>query len=322
MHTLRNSLGNIVLVLVLVLGMQIIRAIPVEPELKPTVEIPTSQSQEAESQKNTEITTPLPPANDKNELKRAPPPGGFYTFRSGVSCATANRVREIWDAMARAPVRHARNWRQLDLEIGTDAVNQIIYDTQRWAYECLCSTYVLAGGDAPGLKLRAVHTSENCRTDEVARMLEKVYGCGCFDVFTREGDEVNGISTGGDASGLPGSLLLDGISDEIHKNMRTTPLDSSAAWHFGKKPPKSHAGFSDFDLGDYAADRQLVPGTKEPYWLSGPEGLPRGSGRSLNALKSRLGGMGELYKRAGDTEPRSGSTADAELGKVSGRKDL
>ncbi|KAF3226760.1 hypothetical protein TWF106_011172 [Orbilia oligospora] len=304
--------------------MQIIRAIPVDTEIKPTADISTKgpHSHEAESQNNTDITTTLPPANDENELKRAPPPGGFYTFSGGISCATASRVREIWDAMARAPVRHARNWHQLDLEIGADAVNQIIYDTQRWAYECYCTKLPLIGGDAPGWKLRAIHTSENCKTEEVARMLEKVYGCGCFNVYTRGGDEIDGISTGGDAGGLSGSLLLDGISDDIQKNMRTTPLDGSAAVHFGKKPPKSHAGFSDFDLGDYAAGRQLVPGTKEPYWLSGPEEFPRGSGRSLNALKSRLGGMGELYKRVGDIEPRSTSTADAELGKVSGKRVL
>lgn len=166
------------LVLVLVLGVEITRTTPVDPALKTDVAISKKeqQSQEAELDNISETEIFSLPAADKNELKRAPPPGGYYVYTKHISCASVTRVRELWDAMARNPVRDAQNWRELDNQIGTNAVNQIIHDTQRRAYGCICSHLPLVGGDGPGLKLRPVHTSEHCKDDRAARMYEKVYG--------------------------------------------------------------------------------------------------------------------------------------------------
>ncbi|KAK6517079.1 hypothetical protein TWF506_006957 [Arthrobotrys conoides] len=305
MHVVRISLGK--LAIALALGMEIIRAIPVEPGVESDAEISINspESQEFELEKNPVLETPSPPATNKNDLKRAGPPGGFYVYTKSISCASADRVRELWDAMANRPVRHARNWRELDIEIGREAVNQIIYETQRRAYDCICSHYPLVGSE--GLRLRAISTSEGCKTEEVARMLEKVYGCGCYELYTQKGGEGDSISTGEPKSGLEDSLLLGGVPEGIENLMRTTPLEEGSSRLRGGN--KRYKQFNDFHLGGYTADRQLVPGTKEPYWLSGPEELPRSSRWGTNSVKHQLGGLGELYKRAGDIEPRSIPTA-------------
>ncbi|KAK6356747.1 hypothetical protein TWF718_001089 [Orbilia javanica] len=274
------------LVFGLVLSVEIIYtgAIPVDLGANLDVEVSKKETQlQGTAFGNTSGTKNIQSLDiDKKELKRAPPPGGYYQYSKTVQCATPDRVRELWDAMAHSPVRGARNWRDLDNQMGREAVNSLIANVQRGAYQCICSHHPLIGGADQGSKLRAVSTSQTCQTESVARMYEKVYGCGCYALYTQQGAERDGIPAGS-GGGIEGSLLLDGMPEGIHDRMRDTPLEGSSDRFTG-----SYTGYSNFHLGDYTTDKQLVPGTKEPYWLEGPGQPPRDSAWGWGWIKDQI----------------------------------
>ncbi|KAK6509796.1 hypothetical protein TWF481_004525 [Arthrobotrys musiformis] len=245
---------------------------------------------------------PFPAANG-NE-KRAPPQGGYYTVRKRIMCTTTQKVREMWDRMAAAPVRDARNWRQLDEELGTTAVNEIILEMQRRAHGCICSHHpLIKGPDGEGLKLRASN-SEHCRDEQTARMYEKVYGkfsssvaigisnpyylilaapgslglisnrCGCYQLIEQNEDDSSGVTVG-DRGSLDGSVLMGSGLPNFEKMRTDLGADTKNYNYMG--PGNSWTGYGG------APDRYLASGPgEEPYWLEGPQDLSGGVGWGSN----------------------------------------
>ncbi|KAK6522602.1 hypothetical protein TWF281_002040 [Arthrobotrys megalospora] len=224
-----------------------------------------------------ETTTP-------NPLKRAPP-NGWWAETIHIYCPPADFVRTRWSQVSFpseiGPLRSG-DYGNLGHYLTSrpyDEAIRYIDAFRRDCEECECMTGIYDGGGNSLLRPPPVLPERSgCETQEKANSCMHLYGCICERTLYEKDDP-------GIEAGIFGKLNEPFIPPEP-KREKGRPRNSKDF-----NPMKLSSILEDSVDGgfEFPSHRMLVPGTKEPYWLEGPDTVEKDAWNQIPDLAGLIG---------------------------------
>ncbi|EPS43907.1 hypothetical protein H072_2036 [Dactylellina haptotyla CBS 200.50] len=209
-------------------------------------------------------------------------------------CSDPSQVRQL--ARNATGDTGQTTWDYLDESIGVDQTNIRIRALQVGCKECKCDRQ--AGLDSVGaIRLRPNPQSAFCTEAAWARHCTEELGCYCYVYLERKEKDSDRI-------GAPGSdwQLNQGFTKnpKAKPNARLRNLRDYVGLGGVMAPPRKKNQGATF--------RRLAPGTKEPYYLEGPD---QDSGAWLKSLQNGLSSPTKGLKRRSGSDTSENDLADS-----------
>ncbi|EGX47611.1 hypothetical protein AOL_s00083g119 [Orbilia oligospora ATCC 24927] len=208
-----------------------------------------------------------------------------------------------WDNVGLGPDYYV-DWNFLVREFGEASVLNLIGERSLHCLDCDCETELEDEEGQWGLK--PSDTSANCDTQVKADICQLIYNCACQEFLAFQDDLIRGrggvLYKKGEQNN--GKYFKGPVGDPSHKRIQSDPY-SDQIWGGGHQIQGYMEDMEDL-ISTKPSWRQLVPDTKEPYYLEGPEEFEDPRFESLARIGALAAGYGTfLANKAMSRFPRA-----------------